>query len=1257
MSLAMKRSRRFFFAVTSLLALPILAADQDQVQGSFGSWIDLRPGGAKVEFGQTFQPGIAGRLESFEHSGVSPGSVAEYPTTFDIVDVVGGQPGTNLLGRTVITNISAQTRVYFTNQSIYLETNAAYAIVASTEAPLTTSREYYFRASLGDAYSRGRLWSRALGEPWSPADMWGNPAYPRDLVFATYMEPGIPAVRISQPSAGALVNVGASIAVAATLSPAVTNAIAVEFYADGILFGSDSEAPYARIWTPTAPGNVALHAVLHTLSGPSTTSSVCQVTATLVRPPNDDFAGRFPVAGEVVAASIDQVNATAEAGEPRPFAGSLGRSVWWEWTAPRSAWATVVVTPAPQTNALLGIYTGSQVAALYPQSAGTGAVVCWMEAAEPRQVMVDSMTDTLQGSSLQLVLNDVEITAPAPNTVYSAPATVAVSLQRLATNRELTAIEVRANGQPLGMFPPGATTRDVLLPGPGAYDLQLAATDTQGVTTFSRKVSVFVQPANDDVAAAQPVAGREVVVHTTNLGATFQALDPRWAENQGGHSLWYRWTAPADGMCLIDGRGTNFALLINVCLGTVTGGTNSGASNNVTSLSVVAANALAPPNGVVQFDAVAGTTYWISVDGFFGEAGPLDWTLLLKPYNDDFASRRVLAGIASEFADSTSGATLQSGEAAIAPLGAGASLWYGWQAPLPGLVSLQLTATNPVAVVVCTGTSLTNLVLVTQSVGWTNSPRVTFQAQAGETYQIAVFTQGSTPAAFTFQLFWQGLRFVSPSPNTIWPAPATLPLRVQLEVPGQSLQSVTLSANGSVIASLNQPPFGFDWVVPGAGTYTLSARGLGTDNLPYDSVPLTCLVYADDQLPRPRVFAGVQSAASYVLNAVGALHLFGAPANQFGRPPTNVLSTPFLAAWPAGVTGWQEISGGWAISESGVLYQNGQTLIPFPAGVTRWKHVSCGFNGMVTVGDDGELYLSGTTHIPVTRPPGGWLDARASLAYVNETILALGADHEVYLVSNANFQWSVSHLPRPLGVTGWKAIAQAALFGVLLTDADELWIYGMYGGVTGTSGTPGYSYVPRPFGVSRWVDFAAGGFHVLAIGNNAQLYAWGRNWEHQLGLGLDQNTRATPVKVEPPAGVAGWSAVAAGQFHSLAIGQDCSLYAWGENGSGQLGQPASPPLARPIRVASLEALCGTPVIFTDGAASRLPDGAFRLRFNTDLNRAYLIQYADQANLWQNANGLVLGTGEVLEWVDNGPPKTATHPSTVTSRMYRVVYGP
>ena len=104
------------------------------------------------------------------------------------------------------------------------------------------------------------------------------------------------------------------------------------------------------------------------------------------------------------------------------------------------------------------------------------------------------------------------------------------------------------------------------------------------------------------------------------------------------------------------------------------------------------------------------------------------------------------------------------------------------------------------------------------------------------------------------------------------------------------------------------------------------------------------------------------------------------------------------------------------------------------------------------------------------------------------------------------------------------------------------------------NGTTTDAYVPTvitlPGGVTP-TGGAAGGDHSLAIGSNGLLYAWGLGTDGQLGNGTT-TTSSTPVKVSLPPGVVP-VAVAAGDDHSLALGSNGTLYAWGYNGYGQLG--------------------------------------------------------------------------------------------------------
>jgi alpha-tubulin suppressor-like RCC1 family protein len=83
-----------------------------------------------------------------------------------------------------------------------------------------------------------------------------------------------------------------------------------------------------------------------------------------------------------------------------------------------------------------------------------------------------------------------------------------------------------------------------------------------------------------------------------------------------------------------------------------------------------------------------------------------------------------------------------------------------------------------------------------------------------------------------------------------------------------------------------------------------------------------------------------------------------------------------------------------------------------------------------------------------------------------------------------------------------------------------------------------------------WISIEAGGTHSLALKANGTLWAWGQNAFGQLG----DNTlvdKSTPVQIDA---AVDWVSVAAGGSHTLALKEDGTLWAWGKNSpSGQLG--------------------------------------------------------------------------------------------------------
>ena len=96
--------------------------------------------------------------------------------------------------------------------------------------------------------------------------------------------------------------------------------------------------------------------------------------------------------------------------------------------------------------------------------------------------------------------------------------------------------------------------------------------------------------------------------------------------------------------------------------------------------------------------------------------------------------------------------------------------------------------------------------------------------------------------------------------------------------------------------------------------------------------------------------------------------------------------------------------------------------------------------------------------------------------------------------------------------------------------------------------------------------FGCRGTHTLAgLGNDGRVWSWGENGFLQLGDGTSTDS-LTPVLVN---GITDVVAIAAGDFHSLALTSDGTVWAWGGNNRGQLGNPGLVQSATPVQVAGL----------------------------------------------------------------------------------------
>jgi hypothetical protein len=148
----------------------------------------------------------------------------------------------------------------------------------------------------------------------------------------------------------------------------------------------------------------------------------------------------------------------------------------------------------------------------------------------------------------------------------------------------------------------------------GPHTFAVRATDAAGnvdATPATQSWTVaFPAPANDAFAAAQAVS-TGAATGTTD-GATKEPGEPNHAGNSGGHSVWFRGTAPTTGFVTFTTQGSAFDTLLAVYTG-----------SSVNQLTLVGSNDDAPgvKSSTVRVPVTKGVTYSIAIDGHNGASG------------------------------------------------------------------------------------------------------------------------------------------------------------------------------------------------------------------------------------------------------------------------------------------------------------------------------------------------------------------------------------------------------------------------------------------------------------------------------------------------------------------------------------------------------------------------------------------------------------------------------------------------------------
>jgi alpha-tubulin suppressor-like RCC1 family protein len=138
------------------------------------------------------------------------------------------------------------------------------------------------------------------------------------------------------------------------------------------------------------------------------------------------------------------------------------------------------------------------------------------------------------------------------------------------------------------------------------------------------------------------------------------------------------------------------------------------------------------------------------------------------------------------------------------------------------------------------------------------------------------------------------------------------------------------------------------------------------------------------------------------------------------------------------------------------------------------------------------------------------------------------------------------------GGTNWKQVSSGYYHTSAIKTDGTLWIWGDNSyAIIGTNDTSNKLTPVTTFaGGTNWKQVSCGGYHTAAIKTDGTLWVWGRNNRGQLGKS-GGGTASTPVTTF--AGGNNWKQVASGYEHIAAIKTDGTLWTWGYNPGGQLG--------------------------------------------------------------------------------------------------------
>jgi len=160
---------------------------------------------------------------------------------------------------------------------------------------------------------------------------------------------------------------------------------------------------------------------------------------------------------------------------------------------------------------------------------------------------------------------------------------------------------------------------------------------------------------------------------------------------------------------------------------------------------------------------------------------------------------------------------------------------------------------------------------------------------------------------------------------------------------------------------------------------------------------------------------------------------------------------------------------------------------------------------------------------------------------------------------------SISSPTQVGSLTGWSKVAGGNSCMSIKTDG-TLWAWG--GNAFGQLGTNNIIARSSPVQVgllTNWFQVSTRAGTCVAVKTDGTLWSWGDNYHGQLGQNNTYN-RSSPTQV---GALTTWSQAVSGLTFCAAVRTDGAIFAWGENNDGQLGQNNTIKRSSPVQIGSL----------------------------------------------------------------------------------------